>query len=427
MARECIWVPVGNDRDEDGSAPRKYRVWMLPDNFNEEDFNAAGRDPDVYNQRKINARLNNSSSSEQQRSTNPPEVTVSPPTPARQSPTHPSSTQPVPAHQPSNQTPASHPYPPHTSHGVPSSGTLANVPTRASIQGPQAIVGSQLAPFTGGQQVQQRMAQYQHSDSAPTFRPMRATMHAHQPQVDTYLVPPPIQGGSAALVPYNSAAQLRVAAGFSPNYQGNIFVEANRSADIPEWLNCNLFITGLDPTVTVTTLLRGVRNIGRVYAVHINAPEPWRGHLTCAAKISFFDRTSAERFYYRFARTGLQLPDHPGFRATVVWNRVRTAAVPKPTDHTRVLMIAGPPNIVNPAALYDFFTSKFVFDIDEVFDRGFDGSWQLLEYRFGSYRCQAETGKMALERELWNQVTVRFGPDPCDVVPGQWGDTGIGF
>ncbi|KAB5532567.1 hypothetical protein GE09DRAFT_1227751 [Coniochaeta sp. 2T2.1] len=429
MSHECIWFLVGKDQDDDGSAARKYRVWMTPTDFDEDDFNAAGRDPEVYNQRKIEQR-NNSATTQPEQNTNPPAVTVSPQTPSHPTLAHPLPAQPSPAQESHTQPSRAQPHPAsshqtHTFHDE-SFASTHTLSTRQDISAPQ-VTGHQLAHFNGGQQALEQMVPPPNSDPPHTFRPMRATRHAYQPQGPTYLVPPSIQGNNTALVPYNSAAQLRVAAGFSPNYQGNIFVEANRSADIPEYQNCNLFITGLSPAVTVTTLLRAVRNIGRVYAVHINAPEPWRGHLTCAAKISFFDRGSAERFYHRFARSGLQLPDHPGFNATVVWNRVRTAAVPKPADHTRVLMIGGPPNIVNPVALYEFFTSKFVFDIDEVFDHGFDGSWRLVEYRFGSYRCQAETGKMALERELWNQVTVRFGPDPCDVVPGQQESPGTGF
>ncbi|OIW28724.1 hypothetical protein CONLIGDRAFT_703825, partial [Coniochaeta ligniaria NRRL 30616] len=196
---------------------------------------------------------------------------------------------------------------------------------------------------------------------------------------------------------------------------GNIFLDANRSADIPEDENCSLFITGLSSNANVHTLLEGVRDIGRVFAVHINTPDPWRGHLTCASKISFFDRPSAYRFFRRFSTHGFPIPAHPGFLGTVVWNRVRTPTIDKPAFHTRVLLISGPTRIVNSVALDPFFRSKRVFEVDEVIDHGSQGAWALVEFRFGSYRSQAEAAKMALERELPEQVRVELGRDPCDL------------
>ena len=48
-----------------------------------------------------------------------------------------------------------------------------------------------------------------------------------------------------------------------------------------------------------------------------------------------------------------------------------------------------------------------------------DGRFATVEYRFGSYRCQAEAAKIALGRERPPEVRrVEFGEDPCACHPG---------
>ncbi|KAB5523890.1 hypothetical protein GE09DRAFT_1257647 [Coniochaeta sp. 2T2.1] len=215
--------------------------------------------------------------------------------------------------------------------------------------------------------------------------------------------------------PLNEAWE-KMLAGFSPNYRGNIHIPRNKSADIPDNHNCGLFITGLPPTVTITELLATVRDCGRVYATHINGPEPENGHYTCAAKLIFFERKAADIFYQRHMFGGLTIAGHPGYRARVTWNRIKSAEPPYPKNVTRVLMIVGPSVFVNPDSLTAYFKSKFDFEVDQIFDRGSMGDRRGVEYRFGSFRCQAEAAKMALAREMADQgVQVHFGPDPCDV------------
>jgi hypothetical protein len=76
-------------------------------------------------------------------------------------------------------------------------------------------------------------------------------------------------------------------------------------------------------------------------------------------------------------------------------------------------MIAGPVSLVNLPALTSYFQSKIEFEIDEITDRGGNGDRRLIEYRFGSFRCQAESAKMAIVRELTDHGIpglVRPGP-----------------
>ncbi|KAK3688344.1 hypothetical protein B0T22DRAFT_511739 [Podospora appendiculata] len=207
--------------------------------------------------------------------------------------------------------------------------------------------------------------------------------------------------------------------GFSANYRGNPDLDRNRSAEIAPDENCSLFIVGLDPRITTHELLASIRDVGRVYATHINPPEPDRGHLTCAAKVVFFERAAAERFYARFATTGLYIPSHPASPGRVTWNRVRTAQYDAGGRKTRVLLISGPAAFVNESTLRAYFSSKLQYQVDGVVRRGHDPARAraLVEFRFGSFRCQAEAAWMALNREFKDLgVVVVFGRDPCDRV-----------
>ncbi|KAK3294610.1 uncharacterized protein B0H64DRAFT_401116 [Chaetomium fimeti] len=81
--------------------------------------------------------------------------------------------------------------------------------------------------------------------------------------------------------------------GFSPNYRGDPALTRNQSALIPAEANCSLFLVGLAPDLTTNELLSNVHGIGRVYATHINPPDPARGHANSAAKLVFFERAAA--------------------------------------------------------------------------------------------------------------------------------------
>jgi hypothetical protein len=84
--------------------------------------------------------------------------------------------------------------------------------------------------------------------------------------------------------------------GFSANYRGDPDLARNQSAAIPDERNCSLFIVGLAPDLTTHELLSGITNTGRVYATHINPPDPERGHVRSAAKLVFFERAGAGKF-----------------------------------------------------------------------------------------------------------------------------------
>lgn len=197
---------------------------------------------------------------------------------------------------------------------------------------------------------------------------------------------------------------------FSPFYAGDRTNPRNRSAAVSDDLNAAVWITNLPPAVTVHELLGQIRGCGRVYATVINPPTI--GHRFAAAKVVFFELSGAHAL---IAQSVSEAGFHVGgMRARVTHNRIRSEEVRDGGRNSRVLFIFGVPSFVNEAALTAYFRSKFTFQIDEVITHHRDECCGVVEYRFGSYRCQAEIARMALGREKKEEVfTVRFEPDPC--------------
>jgi hypothetical protein len=208
----------------------------------------------------------------------------------------------------------------------------------------------------------------------------------------------------------------RMAAGVSANYRGNYRLARNRPANIPQEENCSVYITGLAPDITTNQLLGEIRNTGRVWASVISPPT--RNHGTAAAKITFFTPVAAQIFLAR-----ANGPVQPGFfvggvRMTVRPDRNRVAEAPEPEDHTRCISIAGPVEIVTVPFLMEHFSRDFVFEVDEIIPLVMGQSINILEWRFGSYRCQAQWAWRNLREDPFFQsrgVRVQFESDPCDL------------
>ncbi|KKY38710.1 hypothetical protein UCDDA912_g01240 [Diaporthe ampelina] len=217
-----------------------------------------------------------------------------------------------------------------------------------------------------------------------------------------------------------SDAPSKVALGFSPEYHGDPNLPRNKSANIPDELNCSLFLVNLPPTLSTHRLIAAIHAMGptgRIYATHINAPEPDRKHYGCAAKVIFFELAAAKAFYRACEERGFTVD---GFNVRVMWNRIKTGQQDHARSTTRVLLVGGKPDFVNPTTLTEYFCTKLQFQIDCIITHsdGLKGDADaVVEYRFGSFRCQAEAAKMALVREH-PEVRCFFHCDPCD--PGHW-------
>ncbi|KAI0204173.1 hypothetical protein F4808DRAFT_457273 [Astrocystis sublimbata] len=198
--------------------------------------------------------------------------------------------------------------------------------------------------------------------------------------------------------------------GVSPRYLGNANLPANQPANIPDEKNTSVWITGLPPDVDHKTLLGCVRDCGKVYATVINPPRD--NHMTAASKIVFFDVAGAQSLLKQ-ARLGSFIVGR--HQPRVILNRIKTAAQPSGCQ-SRVLHISGPREMVNTNELSTLFRSHHIVWQDEEVNVIYDnGNHTQLEWRFGSYRCQADLCRRVIQKDMSRQgVRVDYGVDPFE-------------
>ncbi|KAK4448056.1 hypothetical protein QBC34DRAFT_301633 [Podospora aff. communis PSN243] len=211
--------------------------------------------------------------------------------------------------------------------------------------------------------------------------------------------------------------EARRQAGISPAYRGNLSIPRNHSAQIPEDENCSIFITGLPGDCTVHTVLRALHGtgVGRVYFCHINRPQDDSnrpGRTTAAAKLVFFEAASASGFLQRHANEGFAVD---GYHIQAVYNRNRVAEAPERKNVTRVLIISGPKEVVHEEVLEKLFRGHFEYQMDgPVITWGETETDRCLEWRFGSYRAQAQAACLFMRQNgIFSRVKVIYGQDPC--------------
>ncbi|KAL6916091.1 hypothetical protein ACHAPO_006387 [Fusarium lateritium] len=204
---------------------------------------------------------------------------------------------------------------------------------------------------------------------------------------------------------------------FSDNYKGEHTMRNASAMELSPEENCALWLTNLPPDVTHSQLLSQIRNIGRIWCSVINEPDYDR-HDTAAAKVVFFTPRPAQLLLSKSLTQGLEVSGYP---VRVTHNRVKYGEQPMVGAASRVLIITGKSTFVNPESLTEFFKERFVFEIDEITPlivqpARVKGGRSVIEYRFGSFRCQAQMGKMALEKDRPQGFEkVEFGEDPCEV------------
>ncbi|CAJ2512287.1 Uu.00g053020.m01.CDS01 [Anthostomella pinea] len=221
--------------------------------------------------------------------------------------------------------------------------------------------------------------------------------------------------------------QLRKERGMSLNYFGNPLVPSNRSADIPDSQNTSIWVMRLGAQVTYHALMEALAGRGKVLAAVINEASPPL-YRTAAAKVTFWCHNDAEDVLRGMNGGEVRVE---GGLVRARWNRVKTRE-PSPRPSTaapqrhhrqqqqpasRVLHIAGPIALVNPCSLDSFFRARFYFHLDRIVSHGVDaaGGNAEYEYRFASWKCQAEFANMALRRERAGLgVWCWYGRDPCE-------------
>ncbi|KAI2603269.1 uncharacterized protein GGS25DRAFT_526311 [Hypoxylon fragiforme] len=273
-------------------------------------------------------------------------------------------------------------------------------------------------------------AQLPQADPSPS-RPLPTNLHQAENHVAGTAQNVPANTGFEPMNHWTACFQGRVLppqvlarqladAGMSLNYAGNPYLDRNRSANIPEELSTSLWITNLPPACTHPLLLGAIKDCGKIYATVINPPEN-NSHTTSASKLVFFERLGADKLLMK-ARAGQFTVG--GYVPRVRMNRIRSAPE-RPGPQCRVLHIEGPSHIVNETFLNAFFRTKFVYELEAVLTLATNGTNARQEWRFGSYRCQAESARQAISKEknrldqteaerlAWRQVFVHFGVDPC--------------
>lgn len=199
---------------------------------------------------------------------------------------------------------------------------------------------------------------------------------------------------------------------FSTRYHG-MHTDTNASAEhlAPEQ-NCALWLTNLPPGVSTHELLTAIRNVGRVWCSYVNYPD-YVTHQTAAAKVVFFTPEAAQQLLSVSWTRGLFIQ---GYRVKVSHNRIKYGSHAITGKMSRSLIITGHADFVNEASLTKFFKDRFIFQVDEVVELIKAGGRAVVEFKFGSYRCQSQMGKMSLEKDRPAGLEkVEFGDDPCEV------------
>jgi hypothetical protein len=198
--------------------------------------------------------------------------------------------------------------------------------------------------------------------------------------------------------------------GGAEKYLGDMRIEHNRSANIPVDQNCALWVLGLPANVSYTSLLRSIRQVGKVYATVINPPTGL--HTTSAAKIIFFKRSEAEILFNMIASGRFRVMGRPV--VDVRWNNIKTGSYPL-IEQSRAIRITGPDRWMNFDFFEVFFKTRFTYELDQklVVPCHTVGS-AAHEWHFSSVRCQATSAKVAIEREYPGIFAVEWARDPCE-------------
>ena len=196
----------------------------------------------------------------------------------------------------------------------------------------------------------------------------------------------------------------------SQNYQGDITIASNRSADIPDSQNCAVWIMGLPANVTHKELLGAIRGVGQIYATVINSPLD--RYAFCAAKIVFFERYQAEKLMAKILHEGSFYVMGRQIR-NIRWNKIKSARYHNPL-HSRVIRITGPREFMNFETFEAFFNGRFTYELEARQEiKCTNPGMGTHEWRFGSLRCQAAWAIAAIERELGDVFTAQWAVDPC--------------
>ncbi|RYP63400.1 hypothetical protein DL771_009298 [Monosporascus sp. 5C6A] len=233
------------------------------------------------------------------------------------------------------------------------------------------------------------------------------------PQGNTTVAASPQGDIASSTLPWNENREIQRAV----NYGGNRTVAQQfKMWDLPDHMNTAVWITGLPSDCTHQDVLAQLRGIGKVYSLHINkpidGPDPTRPlKPNCAASLAFFTSEAAQTFLQRCRLTPFRVK---GRRAFV---RPNLNKVPPYYDYgvSRVLIIQGLREYVTVEWLNWYLREvvEMFWDTDRTFLQEI-GAENRLEWRFGSWKSQAEAAHRAIYNKLGEWMTVSYGRDPCE-------------
>jgi hypothetical protein len=198
---------------------------------------------------------------------------------------------------------------------------------------------------------------------------------------------------------------------FSERYLGQ-HTDSNASANIPEEFNCAIWMRNLPPDVTYQELLGSIQGGGRIWCSYINHPD-FEKHHTAAAKVVFYCAESA-RAFLQFVWTRTPEIRHYPIRADL--NRIRSAPHSLSEGTSRVLIVTGEDWFADKDYLIEWFGQQCQFQFDRAVLHIKLNGRAVIEFRFGSYRSQAEACYKALTINRPRGFRkVEFGDDPCEV------------
>lgn len=186
----------------------------------------------------------------------------------------------------------------------------------------------------------------------------------------------------------------------------------NGPSGTPPEDNCKFLITGLPPNISASSLLRHIRNVGRVYTTRIMKPE--RSGDMATASVVFFDVPASKRFQSMYENAPLMIR---GYHARVVCNDHVRIAHNIPHNLSRVILVRGPRDQVEVGKLLMLFRRNFNFRLDNIITVADSPATKCLEISFSSWRSEAEVAFRLLRQPSARQagVSVAYTRDPCDL------------
>jgi hypothetical protein len=195
------------------------------------------------------------------------------------------------------------------------------------------------------------------------------------------------------------------------NWKGDSYSssELDRAPNIPDILNCGLWITNIPITVSLSQFFDCI-HLGAVFSVTLYPPKDT--HHMMAAKLVFKKPESAQALLTQANAVGFWFGGSPV--RVVYW---RPGCAQREGAETRVLQIEGPVDLMNIDHWTEYFGNACIYLLERwMFLPCSKQSRKKMEFRFARIDGQATMcrQKILKDHTYQGRVFVQFGPDPCE-------------